>query len=60
MLTQLPKDPLLLYGFINLKLRDYYPSLSALCDDLEADEKEIIKTLGDAGFTYNKEQNRFN
>ena len=33
MLTGLPKDPILLLSVVNTKLRDYYPSLDALCDD---------------------------
>ena len=28
----LPKDPHMLASFLNLKLRDFYPSLDALCD----------------------------
>ena len=32
-----PKDPVMLLSFINLKLRDFYPSLAALCDDLDID-----------------------
>ncbi|HJB69908.1 MAG TPA: DUF4250 domain-containing protein, partial [Candidatus Flavonifractor avistercoris] len=30
----LPKDPVILLSVINTKLRDFYPSLDALCDDL--------------------------
>ena len=33
----IPKDPVMLLSFINLKLRDYYTSLEALCDDLNID-----------------------
>ena len=32
---ELPKDPMMLFSFINMKLRDYYPSLDALCADRE-------------------------
>ena len=31
MIQNIPKDPAMLLSFINLKLRDYYPSLEALC-----------------------------
>ena len=31
---ELPKDPMMLFSFINMKLRDYYPSLDALCADM--------------------------
>ena len=30
---ELPQDPNMLFSFINMKLRDFYPSLDALCDD---------------------------
>ena len=26
---KLPEDPMMLYSFINMKLRDFYPSLDA-------------------------------
>ena len=35
----LPEEPMMLYSFINMKLRDSYPSLDALCEDLNV-EKE--------------------
>ncbi|MEE3494717.1 MAG: DUF4250 domain-containing protein [Butyrivibrio sp.] len=30
----LPKDPVMLLSYMNMKLRDNYSSLEALCDDL--------------------------
>ena len=56
---QLPKDPAILLSFINMKLRDVYPSLSALCDDLGADEEEIRKTLAQIGYEYAADKNAF-
>ena len=32
---ELPKDPMMLFSFINMKLRDFYPSLDALCQDMQ-------------------------
>ena len=29
----LPEDPMMLFSFINMKLRDNYSSLDELCDD---------------------------
>ena len=55
----LPKNPLILLSYINLKLRDHYSSLDALCDDLDIDKDELVKTLREAGFEYSEEQNRF-
>ena len=34
----LPSDPIMLLSVVNLKLRDFYPSLDALCDDMDADK----------------------
>ncbi|MBQ8672499.1 MAG: DUF4250 domain-containing protein [Bacteroides sp.] len=56
---ELPQDPMMLYSFINLKLRDYYPSLEALCADLGVAQEEIVQKLKSVGFEYNAEQNRF-
>ena len=42
---KLPEDPMMLYSFINMKLRDFYPSLDALCEDMNVERDEIIRTL---------------
>lgn len=55
----IPTDPFVLFSWVNLKLRDFYPSLDALCEDLEIDKKELIKKLADAGFEYNENANKF-
>lgn len=55
----LPRDPVILLSVINTKLRDFYGSFDALCEDLEADKEEIIKKLSDIGYSYNKERNQF-
>lgn len=55
----LPKDPYMLFSVINMKLRDCYPSLDALCEDMGESRNEIEKTLGAAGFEYDEEQNCF-
>lgn len=55
----LPEDPIILFSYLNLKLRDNYKSLSDLCDDLDVDETSLLKKMGDAGFTYDKENNCF-
>ncbi|MBO1680927.1 DUF4250 domain-containing protein, partial [Bittarella massiliensis (ex Durand et al. 2017)] len=34
-MADLPKDPAMLLSIVNMKLRDFYPSLDVLCDDLE-------------------------
>lgn len=55
----LPHDPAILFSLLNTKLRDFYPSLHALCDDLDEDEEEILRIMKDAGHTYDPAQNRF-
>ena len=56
---ELPKDPLMLFSLINMKLRDFYPSLDALCSDLNVNKEDIVNRLKEAGFEYNPEQNKF-
>ena len=55
----LPKDPAILLSVINTRLRDFYPSLDALCDDLDEDKEEIIKALSLIGYSYDEEKNAF-
>ena len=55
----LPKDPMMLYSVINLKLRDFYSSLDALCEDMDIDKEELTAKLKAAGFEYKEENNRF-
>ena len=56
---ELPKDPMMLFRLINMKLRDFYPSLDALCSDLNVNKEDIVNRLKEAGFEYNPEQNKF-
>ena len=55
----LPKDPVMLLSFINLKLRDYYSSFEALCEDLDVDGKEIIDKLAGINYQYDADKNQF-
>ena len=56
---KLHEDPMMLYSFINMKLRDFYPSLDALCEDMNVEKEVIVRTLKRVGFEYNPERNRF-
>ena len=58
-MTDYPKDPIMLMSWVNMKLRDFYPSLETLCEDLEIDSEELVETLRKAGFEYNSELNKF-
>ncbi|MBQ8608346.1 MAG: DUF4250 domain-containing protein [Bacteroidaceae bacterium] len=55
----LPEDPMMLFSVVNMKLRDFYSSLDALCDDLDVDKEELLAKLKAAGFEYNEEFNKF-
>ena len=55
----IPQDPVMLLSFVNMKLRDVYPNLHALCDDLDADEREICEKLAQMGYPNPPEQNSF-
>ena len=55
----LPKDPMMLLSVINLKLRDYYKSLDALCDDCKIDKAELTSKLSDVDYEYDEKLNQF-
>lgn len=55
----LPKDPNLLLSVLNMKLRDFYGSLDALCEDMEADKQQILSTMQAAGYVYDPARNAF-
>ena len=42
---ELPKDPMMLFSFINMKLRDCYSSLDELCDDMNVNKEMIVCLL---------------
>ena len=58
-MENLPKDPIMLMSVINMKLRDFYPSLDALCDDMDINMDEIMEKLKEVGFEYDRDSNRF-
>ncbi len=55
----IPKDPVMLLSFLNLKLRDFYGSLDELCEDLELDREDILNQMKQIDYTYDKERNQF-
>lgn len=58
-MNRLPQDPMMLMSVINMKLRDFYPSLDALCEDMDIERKDLEEKLGQIGFEYSSENNRF-
>ncbi|HJD04211.1 MAG TPA: DUF4250 domain-containing protein [Candidatus Mediterraneibacter caccogallinarum] len=59
MYTGLPGDPVILLSVVNTKLRDFYPSLEALCEDMQTDQKEITDKLKMIDYEYDKARNQF-
>ena len=55
----MPKDPVMLMSFINMKLRDVYPSLDALCDDMDVDRGVLESKMAEVGLEYNQAANKF-
>lgn len=55
----MPKDPVMLLSYINLKLRDFYPSLEAFCEDTNEDINAIIDTLAGIEYHYDAVKNQF-
>lgn len=47
---ELPKDPMMLFSVINMKLRDCYSSLDELCEDMNVNKDELVNQLKAAGF----------
>ena len=56
---ELPEDPMMLFSFINMKLRDCYSSLDELCEDMDVSKEKIVDVLRSAVFEYSAEHNKF-
>ena len=59
MLAGLPGDPVILLGVVNTNMRDFYPSLEALCDALAIEREELSEKLDALAYTYDAERNQF-
>ncbi len=57
--VMIPKDPVMLLSYVNLKLRDFYDNLDALCEDLDANRDEIVGKLSGIDYHYDEEKNQF-
>lgn len=55
----MPEDPVMLLSFVNMKLRDFYGSLDALCEDCGADKAELMEKLKKIDYVYDEERNQF-
>lgn len=55
----LPSDPIMLLSFVNTRLRDEYGSLKELCAALDVDAASLCACLGQIGYVYNPQLNKF-
>lgn len=56
---KLPKDPFMLVGVINSRLRNSHDSLEELCATLDISQIALEAKLGAAGFIYSSETMSF-
>lgn len=54
-----PSEPTMLLSFVNLKLRDFYSSLDALCEDMDLDKSAIVGKLETIDYHYDENLNKF-
>ena len=55
----LPNDPAMLLSVINMKLRDFYPTLDELCKSEDVERAVIEQKLSALKYTYSPERNQF-
>ena len=58
-MSNLPRDPMIRFSVLNTRLRDFYPTLDALCEDMDEDKQELLASMAAAGFHYDEEKNAF-
>ncbi len=55
----IPRDPIILLSYVNLKLRDYYDSLDEFCNSMGVDKTELIDKLAAIDYRYDSVANQF-
>lgn len=58
-MSAIPSDPIILLSFLNTRLRDFYPDLDALCEDLDQDKTVLTQKIAAIGYTYDSDKNQF-
>jgi hypothetical protein len=58
-MQNIPQDAMILMSFVNMKLRDEYPSLDELCASMDIDRQWLVEKLATVGFEYSEENNKF-
>lgn len=49
----------MLVSAVNMKLRDQYDSLDALCEDLAISREALCQTLAEHGYEYSEQYRKF-
>ncbi|WP_294350371.1 DUF4250 domain-containing protein [uncultured Clostridium sp.] len=55
----LAMDPVILLSVLNMKLRDNFSSLKALCEDVGVAEEEVVTKIKAIGYDYDESSNQF-
>ena len=56
---ELPQDANILLSYVNLKLRDFYSSLDALCEDKGIGKEELVEKMKSIEYVYEVDRNQF-
>lgn len=59
MMNDLPKDPVLCLSVVNTRLRDMYPTLEKLCQDMCINADDLIEKLKSIDYEYDSNTNQF-
>ena len=59
MQNRLPRDPVMLLGVVNTKLRDFYGSLDEMCEDMQISRAELESDLKTIDYEYDAGRNQF-
>ncbi len=55
----IPENPAILLSYVNMKLRNDYPSLRDFCEDEQVDMVELCRRLDLIDYRYDQEHNQF-
>ena len=58
-MERMPNDPVMLLSLVNMRLRDRYATLQALCEDLGWEEGALREQLENSSYRYSEAQNQF-
>ena len=58
-MNSIPKDPNMLYSYINMMLRDEFDSLEEFCAAKDVSPEEILNILAASGYSYDETINQF-